>query len=225
MQSKTNDFGVYRQIYIGFREKATDGFQNEQDGKRRPSIGNTYFYSIIPNDDGRFGIQNLATFNDTKTIDLGVEINDAEVYTITIDHTEGIFNSQQNIYLKDYKTNILRNLSQDSYVFTVTKIELGEINDRFELRFTDEKPGIDEAVSNIINIYPNPSQNIFNISWKGLANTHIKVYDLTGKLVAIKEAKPNSNTYQLDLSAYSKGIYLARIEIDGQQVVKKLVLK
>ncbi|MEN8251735.1 MAG: GEVED domain-containing protein, partial [Bacteroidota bacterium] len=150
----TNNDGVYRQIYIGFRENATDGFQYGQDGKRMQSVVDPDFYSIIPDDNRRFAIQNLATFNEYKTIDLGINILTPGSYTIEIDHIEGIFNTQ-NIYIKDYKTNTLHNLSQNNYVFAVADDELGEINDRLELRFIDEAAGIDEDVLNSITIYPN----------------------------------------------------------------------
>ncbi len=219
----TNDLGVYRQIYIGFRENATDGFQNGQDGKRRPSVGNTDFYSIIPDDDGRFGIQNLATFNDSKTVALGLEIADAGEYVINIDRVEGIFATGQEVYLEDIYTNKLHNLTTDGeYVFS--SVPGKAIKDRFILRFTEDKSAVKttEQLLDALVIYPNPSNNIFNIGVADDETIDITVYDVSGKSLLLKN---HTTTRQIDLSGYAPGFYFAKIQLDGQHIVKKLVLR
>ncbi len=221
-----NESPLFRQILVGFHDAATDGFQNGQDGQRMENGNNTDFYSIIPNDDRHFAIQNLATFNETKTVNLGLEIIAAGSYIITIDHVEGEFATGQDIYLKDYQTNTLHNLSQDGkYVFSVSDVEIGEINNRFKLRFVDETAGIEEDMINSLVVYPNPSESIFNISWNKDSQASMLVYDLTGKQVKADGLQRATNNMQLDLTGYAKGVYFAKIKIDGQLVVKKLVLK
>ncbi len=69
------------------------------------------------------------------------------------------------------------------------------------------------------------NETIFNISWNGPAKVIVQVYDLTGKLIKTEKIQQRTISYQLDLSGYTKGFYFAKISIDGQQVVKKLVLK
>ena len=214
-----------RQILVGFHGGATDGYQNGQDGQSKKGSNTTDFYSFIPNDSRHFIIQNLATFNETKTVALGINIIEAGEYIFTINNMKGIFETKQDIYLKDNRTSTLHNLSNKEYVFTVTDTELGEINNRFELRFIDSVDANEGSIIDGIAIYPNPSTSIFNILWNGTANASIEVYDLAGKLIKTENLKQGTNTYQLDLSGYDKGFYFAKIQLDGQQVIKKLVLR
>ena len=43
-----NSSDIFRQIYIGFHNNATDNYADGQDAKRLPNANNTNFYSIIP---------------------------------------------------------------------------------------------------------------------------------------------------------------------------------
>jgi bacillolysin len=79
-----------------------------------------------------------------------------------------------------------------------------------------------------ILVYPNPSANSFTFSFESDYNTiDIDVFDITGKMVlSKKDISKRKNSYVLDMSNYSKGLYFSRIIIeDGVTVVKKLILK
>jgi hypothetical protein len=59
-----------------------------------------------------------------------------------------------------------------------------------------------------ISVYPNPSPGLFEIS--GLADLlQIKVFDPSLNLILEKEIQPNTS-FQVDLSSFSKGIYLLK---------------
>ena len=85
---------------------------------------------------------------------------------------------------------------------------------------------VDELDSANFAIYPNPSDQIFTIDRANFfgENMTIDVYDTTGKLV-LKRGNITDNTYGLDMSEVSKGIYFMRITIDNSSLVKKLILK
>ena len=59
-----------------------------------------------------------------------------------------------------------------------------------------------------INIYPNPSSNIFNLEFNSDSGTEILVTNVLGKQVYFESVQSvgEFNT-QIDLSNYSKGIY------------------
>ena len=211
-----NDAGVFRQILVGFNDNATDDYRKGQDGQRLENGINTDFYSVIQGDSHRFAIQNLAAFNDAKTINLGIEIVEAGTYEINLDHFEGVFMNGQHIYLEDVLTGILHDFTNGAYSFSSEVVD----NDlRFVLRFTNSSLTVEENELDALAIYPNPSSAIFNISYPVDDAISIEVYDLTGKILK------QQTGLQIDLSGYAKGVYFAKLRVNGLQTVKKLVLR
>lgn len=69
---------------------------------------------------------------------------------------------------------------------------------------------VDLNAGNKFNIYPNPSQNNINISLSEIdLNTEIKVYNSSGQLILVTKAE--SLVTNIDVSAFSKGVYYVRI--------------
>jgi hypothetical protein len=82
-----------------------------------------------------------------------------------------------------------------------------------------------DEISNL-SIYPNPSNNIFNINWSQGNDFSISVFDLTGKLLLQEKSDTKSlRRFTLDMSKFGKGIYFAQIKVDDKQSTKKLILK
>ncbi len=80
-----------------------------------------------------------------------------------------------------------------------------------------------EDFSNTVSISPNPSNNIFNIKWSSNNETSINVYNLLGQKVHEKN-KIDSGSYLLDLGSYKKGIYILKINSNGQTTSRKIIL-
>ena len=77
-----------------------------------------------------------------------------------------------------------------------------------------------------LSIYPNPSNNIFNINWVQGNDFSISVFDLAGKLLLQEKSNSKSlKKFSLDMSKFGKGIYFAKIKVDEKQSTKKLILK
>ena len=82
-----------------------------------------------------------------------------------------------------------------------------------------------------INIYPNPNNGTFNLQLKGrLGETClIEIYDIKGKLILNKRYKLN-NTKKMqiisfDISTYSKGIYLLKLQTEKGLSIKRLIIE
>lgn len=92
----------------------------------------------------------------------------------------------------------------------------GETED-FILKFAKaDEPGngigsLNGAVSGL-NIYPNPSAGVVSIQYKGnaLTNSHIAVQTITGQAISTIDTRnlKDGDVIRLDMSAYSKGIYI-----------------
>lgn len=83
--------------------------------------------------------------------------------------------------------------------------------------------GIEDFSANSFSIYPNPSNNIFNIKLNNINEFEFEVVDITGKVI-INKNKISNNSYQLDMSKYSSGMYFINISADQKTATKKLIL-
>jgi photosystem II stability/assembly factor-like uncharacterized protein len=81
--------------------------------------------------------------------------------------------------------------------------------------------GIPEAAAASFSVYPNPGRDLFQIR-TGAAKASLEVYNSIGELITAVET---GNEYKLDLSGYAKGIYFAKLTVNGKAVSKKIVLE
>jgi Zn-dependent metalloprotease len=79
-------------------------------------------------------------------------------------------------------------------------------------------------LNNNISISPNPSSGIFNIEMKSISDFRYDVYDITGKSVRNRIDIMN-NSFKLDLSNYSPGIYFFKLYSNEGTITKKLMVK
>ncbi|NNF73818.1 MAG: T9SS type A sorting domain-containing protein [Flavobacteriaceae bacterium] len=100
-------------------------------------------------------------------------------------------------------------------------VEEGIIVDDF---FVDGTLSTSEFTLGSVMIYPNPSDNIFNIKISNIGSYNYTVTDLTGKVV-MKVRDIDRINHQLDMSNYSAGLYLLNIETEGRRLTRKLILK
>jgi PKD repeat protein len=83
-------------------------------------------------------------------------------------------------------------------------------------------------LGNSIEVYPNPSAGVFHLtisSFQG-GEAELTVYALSGQQLVSKTVpvSPDSNTVDLDLSAFRSGFYVFRANINGLVMTKKLML-
>ena len=94
----------------------------------------------------------------------------------------------------------------------------------------DPYTSIGELPENILNtqVYPNPSDGIFNISFnvEKTNNIEIKIIDLTGRTVFTDNQNNYSGIYkkQIDISSFAKGTYILNIKSGNKIKTEKIVL-
>jgi hypothetical protein len=74
-----------------------------------------------------------------------------------------------------------------------------------------------------IAVFPNPSNDIFNIRVQNLPNYELIVRDVTGKLLLEVSNTTGASNYKLDLSEFASGMYLLDIESNNKRITKKLL--
>ncbi|SNR14292.1 T9SS type A sorting domain-containing protein [Tenacibaculum jejuense] len=81
----------------------------------------------------------------------------------------------------------------------------------------------ENVLLNSISIFPNPSTSLFNLSRNTTEELDLKIFDLSGKEVFSKKKIIDTN-YIIDLTNYTKGIYILNITSEGKSASKKLIL-
>lgn len=80
--------------------------------------------------------------------------------------------------------------------------------------------GIDAVTATTFELYPNPAKDLTTIKHTNVIDA-IQLYNSTGQL--LKAEAPNALQTQIDLSAYSSGIYFVSIESMGNITHKKII--
>jgi hypothetical protein len=92
---------------------------------------------------------------------------------------------------------------------------------RLNLGFVESTVGIAEKNENI-NIYPNPSNGIINVSFDNNQKRNISIKDINGKLIISKAV---SSSTKIDFTEYGKGVYLIDIHSNNKIISKKVTIK
>lgn len=89
-----------------------------------------------------------------------------------------------------------------------------------------------ETISNITQmyLYPNPTDGIFNLTFntkKPVSNVSVSVINMLGVKVMEKYYSQNGKdfNYSLDLSNFSKGVYMVELKADEERIVKRIIVK
>lgn len=83
----------------------------------------------------------------------------------------------------------------------------------------------DYTVLDKINVYPNPSNGVFNISKNNLTTiSKIRVFDINAKLLKEITNEFDNDNNTIDLSQLNKGMYFMEISNEFSQTVKKIII-
>jgi len=108
-------------------------------------------------------------------------------------------------------------LSWTSFIFWTQPGTLIRIEDESSTAITD------------LEVYPNPSRDIFNVSFVSdeVQNLKIRIVNLLGEAVFVDEKEKFIGQYSkaFNLNTYPKGIYMLEIETNSGVVNKKLILQ
>ncbi|WP_223032166.1 T9SS type A sorting domain-containing protein [Hanstruepera marina] len=101
-------------------------------------------------------------------------------------------------------------------------VEEGAIIDDFVVRGT---LSTDEFSTGAFSVYPNPSSSVFNIKMKQANAFDFEVFNISGQRIMQKRnVNPTGNSYVLDMSNYTSGVYFLRLTSNNATVTKKLIL-
>ncbi len=71
-------------------------------------------------------------------------------------------------------------------------------------------------------VYPNPSEGVFTLSTQTEIEKSIFVYDISGRII-FQKINSTQAKFEIDISTYSKGIYLIRLTSGNETWSKKII--
>ncbi|MDP9954597.1 hypothetical protein J2X97_000234 [Epilithonimonas hungarica] len=209
----TSPANISNTILVAYVPEATNGFEINYDGELFV-IGSDAFYSTLGS--RKLAIQGRAEFNSEDKVALGNVYSKDGEYKISIKNKEGIFDGSQNIYLKDKVLNKVVNLSQGDYTFQGVK---GTDETRFEIIYKEDAVlATDAAAKSDFVVYKDGNSYVVTSS-KKLGK--VELYDTAGRLM--KALSTNETTVRIDVSAFSNGVYILKVENSGDVKTKKIV--
>lgn len=114
--------------------------------------------------------------------------------------------------------------------YSVPLAESNFINGRKQINQLNSKPIFEYPVaSRVFNskmrIFPNPSTGVVNIGGQIEPGATLRVTDLMGRVVLVKQIMQGDDLIKLDLTSQGKGIYTVEMLSENQVVTKKIVLR
>lgn len=207
-------YNIANTILIAHMDGATNEYDTDYDAELL-TVGDDSFYSKI----NAQKLQIQARANPLAVEDviaLGTKYAMNGTYRIAMVAKEGIFATDQKIYLRDKSTNIYTDLTSKDYSFDAVK---GLDDSRFEIVYkNNEVLGTDNTGKSDFVVYRDGDSFVVKSS-RILGK--IELYDVTGKLIQSKNML--SKECRFDSSAMISGVYIIKAENSGDIRTKKII--
>jgi hypothetical protein len=212
----TNATDAFSQTVFGYMAGATNGSDVGIDG-RYINSGDIALYSLV--DAQEYVIQGRSLpFASSDVVPLGFKTATSGNYTITIDHVDGLFTGEQNIYLRDNLNGTIHNLSSGAYNFTT---DAGTFNARFEVLYENQLGNPNQQAGGVdVVVYKGTSG--YTVSAANTSLSSIQVYDIRGRLLAEQK---NINAPETTFTAGNGNqVVIVKIATNGNQLVTRKVV-
>ncbi|WP_131801192.1 T9SS sorting signal type C domain-containing protein, partial [Flavobacterium johnsoniae] len=160
-------------------------------------------------------------FENSDVIPLGYKTTIAGDFTISIDHADGLFNSQE-VYLEDKKTGIISDLKAGDYTF---KTEIGTFKDRFTLRYTNKTLGTGDFENVKDGLLVSVKDKVIKVTSAKENIKEVSVFDITGKLIYNKK-KVGITELSISNLQSADQVLLVKVTLENNaEVTRKVIFK
>ena len=171
-----------------------------------------------------------------KTLDidissvLGVVFDDIDDTSLSLEVTlgDGTALPSWGVYASDVLTITPFRVDTGSYTIMVTATDAGGLTatTTFVLDILDWATGV-TTIENLVDVkmYPNPARQMVTMDISGNIGSRVElvVMNITGKEVLRQEFQ-TTGQIQFDMGKQVSGMYFVKLKVDGNEVVKKLIL-
>lgn len=207
----------FNEQLIGYVAGSTPEFDEAYDGPIN-SLSPIKFYTFV--DKEKLIIQGRGAYNVTDRVALGYSktTTTPEKFTISVSNAEGIFGSQQPIFLHDKELNVYTNISKRPYEFTGS----ANTENRFEVVYEVPKPVVKDDKATVTNTIVALGANILSIQAPDTI-AQVTLYDISGKVVFEKTTTRFMTTFEAPVSL-STGVYIAKVKLTNNQTVTQKII-
>ena len=210
----TSPFNIVNTILVAHMDGATNNYDADYDADLL-SIGDDSFYSKLNTQKLQIQARNNP-LNLEDIIPLGTKYSTTGTYKISLGKSEGLFSSNQQIYLIDKINNTYTDLTAQDYTFTANK---GIDDARFEIVYKNKEVlGTDALAKSDFVVYKDGNYFVVKSS-KNLGR--VELYDISGRLV--QSNKTSDKEIRLDANVLPSGVYIVKAENSGITRTKKII--
>lgn len=211
----TNNSGIFSQTMIAYMDGSTLDVDAALDGKFF-NDSQTALTTLI--DSEEYAVQARGSFEASDVVPLNFKTQAAGNYTISIGKVDGLFTTDENIFLKDNLLGVDHDLRNAPYNFTSNA---GVFANRFEVIYQSTLSVENPIFGNGVIVYSKDKTIQINAGNENMAT--IKVFDMRGRVVA-EQTNVNAITASISLSQIENQVLIVQvISTDGQTVSRKVV--
>lgn len=212
----SKDDSQLNQILTGYVTDATNDLDPKFDAKL-VEINGSKLYNVVNNSE--YVIQGRALpFSNEDVVALGFKAETAGNYTITLDHVDGLFSNEQDIFIKDNLTNATHNIKEGAFTFAS---EAGTFNSRFSIVYQNVTLGVENPVdTNSIVVFT--KNNSININSGNITMETVKIFDIQGRML-FEQKDINAATTSITNLKATQQVLIVQVTANNTTISKKVV--
>ncbi|MEC4050479.1 T9SS sorting signal type C domain-containing protein [Flavobacterium sp. SUN046] len=217
LELKNSANASFGQFLMAYLPGATVNYDDGLDGLYI-NDSQTILSAIVDNKE--LVIEARPSFDVQDVAPLQFRTNNADTYTISLHSTEGVFSTNQDIFIRDNQTGSVQNLKEDNYTFVSNN---GVYPGRFDLLYQNTLLSVNSQTINddAITIYK--SNETIYIDSANFLMSNVKIFDIRGRLL-IEKLKINDTKLSIDTAIYGNQMLLVQITLDGGNIIYKKVM-
>lgn len=209
--------GGVSQTAIAYLPQCTFGMDFGYDATIFAENNTIALYSI--ENDVHLAIQARPAFSNIDEVVLGYNATVAGEYTLSVDHGDGVFAQQQDVYIKDNVTGTVSKLNNSPYFFDT---EAGEFNTRFTLQYTNTTMGTTPVTAMSTDVTILNANGLINIQSENSIINAVRIYDINGRNLFTQNSV-NAQQTSVSSVAAQKQVLIVQMMTDKGTASKRIV--